>query len=535
MTSLLAAPSVWLPPGVQEPRIRCVPTCVASAGIEAVQAYELTGQSLDQWQQSALIDACGEREDGRWASFEVGLEVARQNGKDEILAARELAGLFVWGERLLVHSAHKFDTAMEHLERLATLIEGAPDFSRRVRKVNRSHGSEGITLMDGARIRFRARTRGGGARGYTGDCVIFNEAMDLPDALIGAIMPILSARSVRIPGPQIWLAGSAVDQETMANGLVLARVRLAGIAGDNERLTYLEYSASLIDWMRAHGLEFDPDRGSELEQVTPAFLADPEMWAQANPALGKRISHEHVATELRSPSMTARQFAIERLGVGDWPEITDGASRVITVEKWLACACTDETKRIEGVKTFAVDVNPSRTWGSLAVAGRREDLVLADGIERAQYHLAIIRHERQTDWIIRKEPDGTYAGLAVELNEEHEGCRFVMDPYGPAATLIPLMKEAGLEVIETATRDYANACGGFFDAVDQVRVRYPVPQPDLDEAVASARTTTLGDAWKWAPRSSTSADITPLVAGTLALWGAETQVVADPEPLIAWR
>jgi hypothetical protein len=41
---------------------------------------------------------------GKWAAFEAGLEVARQNGKGGVYEARELAGLFLLGERLLVHS-----------------------------------------------------------------------------------------------------------------------------------------------------------------------------------------------------------------------------------------------------------------------------------------------------------------------------------------------------------------------------------------------------------------------------------------------
>src|ERR1039458_6273197 len=132
MTSLRAAPSDWLDP--RAPRIRQAPPYVSSAGQEAIDAYELTGQRLDPWQKATLIDACGERVDRRWAAFEVSINVARQNGKDEILLARELAGLFVWGERLIGHSAHLFDTAMEHLERLLTLIEDVPEFSKRIGK-----------------------------------------------------------------------------------------------------------------------------------------------------------------------------------------------------------------------------------------------------------------------------------------------------------------------------------------------------------------------------------------------------------------
>src|SRR5690606_27952937 len=127
------------------------------------------------------------------------LEVPRQNGKGGVLEARELAGLFLLGERLIVHSAHEFATAEEALERMVALIEGCPDLSRRVKAVKRSHGQEGIYLTNGQRLRYRTRTKGGG-RGFTADCVILDEAMVLPEAFIGALMPTLSAR----PNPQLW-------------------------------------------------------------------------------------------------------------------------------------------------------------------------------------------------------------------------------------------------------------------------------------------------------------------------------------------
>ena len=100
----------------------------------------MAGLILDPWQELALMSALGEGDDGKWAAFEVGLVVPRQNGTGSILEARELAGLFLFGERLIIHSAHQFDTSLEAFRRLLTLIEETPDFSRRVKRVSRSHG-----------------------------------------------------------------------------------------------------------------------------------------------------------------------------------------------------------------------------------------------------------------------------------------------------------------------------------------------------------------------------------------------------------
>jgi hypothetical protein len=93
-----------------------------------------------------LHNALGERPDGKWAAFEVGIEVPRQNGKGGILEAFGLAGLFLLGERLIIHSAHEFATAEEALERMAQILEASPDLSRRVKTFKRSHGQEGIYL-----------------------------------------------------------------------------------------------------------------------------------------------------------------------------------------------------------------------------------------------------------------------------------------------------------------------------------------------------------------------------------------------------
>ena len=65
------------------------------------------------------------RPDGRWAAFQVCLLCPRQNGKGSILEARELAGLFLFGERHMTHSAHEAKTAKDHFERMERLLRHA--------------------------------------------------------------------------------------------------------------------------------------------------------------------------------------------------------------------------------------------------------------------------------------------------------------------------------------------------------------------------------------------------------------------------
>ena len=250
--------------GSQTPRIHSAPAYSSTAGGEAVELAAMCGLELDPWQQLVLREGLGERPDGKWSAPEVAVVCPRQNGKNAILEARELAGLFLLGERLIVHSAHQYDTSMEAYRRLKFLIENTPEFDRRVKRYINAHGTEGIELKGGQRIRFRTRTKGGG-RGFSGDCVIFDEAMEFPEASLAAILPIVSAQ----PNPQIWYTGSAVDQLIHDNGVVLSRVRARGLSGTDERLAYFEWSVDAET----------PDA------VTPEMAADLVLAASANPAV----------------------------------------------------------------------------------------------------------------------------------------------------------------------------------------------------------------------------------------------------------
>lgn len=189
------------------PRYRSVPLAATSAGREAVELAASVGLHLDQWQQDVLEGALGERPDGKWAALEVGLVVPRQNGKGAILEARELAGLFLFGERLQTHTAHRFDTCLEHYNRLRALIEGSADLSRKVKAMPDANGKEAIILMDGRRLNFKARSKGSG-RGFSGDLVVLDEAFWLQE--LGSLLPTMSARMDMTPGgPQLWYSSSA--------------------------------------------------------------------------------------------------------------------------------------------------------------------------------------------------------------------------------------------------------------------------------------------------------------------------------------
>jgi hypothetical protein len=473
--------------GDQVPRISCWPEYETSRGAEAIELCRAAGLVLDEHQQFVVERMLGLRSDGTFACFEVGVVEPRQNGKGGIIEARELAGVELLREELLIHSAHEYATALEAFYRMLALLETA---DVKIRKVRNAHGEQGIDFANGSRLRYRTRTRGGG-RGFSCDFLGLDEGMFLPEFAHGALLPTMSAR----PNPQVLYTGSAVDQESHDNGVVLARVRERGISGEDKRLGYCEWS-----------LEYDNP-----EKVPDEIAGDVAAWARANPALGLRIRPEHIASEYRS--MTPRTFAVERLGVGDWPQTGRFGTFVIDPELWASLA--DKRSRALAPVVFAFDVNPLRSRSSIAVVGLREDEL---------YHVELIEHEIGTGWVSKR---------LAELDERHAPAAILCDSVGPVASLVSEVEALGVEVTTIQREEMAQACGFFFDAVERQEVRH-TEQSELTNAIKGAAKRPLGDAWAWS-RKNSQVDISPLVAATIALWhvGQKLTSVYDDRGMVA--
>ena len=306
MTSTLDAPGALLL-GDQRPRIASVPPSAWSEGDRAADLAEAVGLRLDDWERWVLDQGLTRTDGGQWAAFEKALIVARQNGKGAVLEALELAALFLddFGVDLILHSAHEFKTASEAFRRIQGRIENHPSFRRRVRQVYLQRGAESIELKNGKRLRFIARS-GGSGRGFSADLVILDEAYELGDDAMAALLPTLSAR----PNPQIWYTSTAGTPSSSQLGAVRARA----LAGDAASLAFFEWSA-------------DPDTYDP---------ADPVCWAQANPGMGIRITQEYIAKE--RAALAPEEFARERLSIGDYPSGNAGSWDVIAEDAWGAAA-----------------------------------------------------------------------------------------------------------------------------------------------------------------------------------------------------
>jgi hypothetical protein len=407
---------------------------------------------------------CGLRADGLWSAFEVVATVARQNGKGAILEARALAGLFLFDEELILHSAHQFKTSREAFRRTVSYVENNSALKSRVKNVRTSHGEEGIELKTGQRLQFVARSRTSG-RGFTGDVAILDECQVLDAEDIAALLPTLSTR----PNPQVIYTGTVDDAATQLRGL-----RERALAGGDMSLAYMEWSA--------------PD---------DADPADPAAWAQSNPALGIRISEEFIAREYAAMSNDLDWFKQERLSI--WPKRQ--AESVLAEPAWLACV--DESSTMSDPVTFGIDVSPDRTWAAIGAAGSRPD---------GSKHVELVEFRRGTGWVVER---------ITELVNKWRPSAVVVDAGGPAGALLADLEAARIDVTLTSTRDYVQACGMFFDAVDGGFV-WHLGQRELNEAALVAKRRPLGDSWAWSRKSSTDVSISPLVAVTLAHWACRS-------------
>lgn len=469
--------------GARRPRI-----CVVPDGDEhprwneVLELLDRLGMELDAWQMDVLHASLLRRDD-MWAAFTVAVCAPRQNGKNEILQARELAGALVLGEELIIHSAHLADTCMEAFMRLDDLIDSSDWLTGQIRHVRRTNGREAIQFLNGSRIRFRTRTRGGG-RGFSGSPVIFDEPMFFPVISQNAILPVMSAQ----PDPQAWYTGSAVDQREHEDGVVFARVRERALGGEDNRLAYFEWSLDAET----------PDK------VSDVVAKDPASWAATNPALGIRITPEYIKAE--AEELTARGFAVERLGVGDWPDTSGIHNSAIDLDVWEDLG--DSSEQAHGERCLAFDVSPERTASIVSVGITSEGHLLID----------LIEHGEGTAWV---------PGRLAELYEELDVVETVCDGYGPAGSIAKLATEAGLTVRTLDSNDHAKACEVLIDNVNGRTLRH-LDQEGLTAAARGARTRPLVDRWAWSRRNS-KVDISPLVAATLALWSAVDRELASSE------
>ena len=442
--------------------------------IDFFKGYGLTP---DPWQELVLKDWMTKRPDGKWANPRCGLSVPRQNGKSLLLELRIIYGLVFLGERILFAS-HEVRSSDQIFNRLAGFFEDSkyPELNALLRKngIRRANGQQGIYLDNGASVQFIARTKGGG-RGFTVDALILDECQQLNADAYAALLPTTSAAPQG--NPQVVLVGTPPSDSN--DGEIFTKFRTSVAEEVDTSASWIEFSACPDD---------DPD--------------DEDVWRTSNPSLASgRMDLDTIRGE--RGSLPEDIFYRERLGV--WGSADAGT--IIPVDVWQDLWDEHSTLGTRDL-VLAVDISPNRGISSIVVAGQ----VGKDSEERI--HIEGIENKAGTGWVLPR---------VIQLVRTHGIKTVVIDAAGPAATLIDDLRKARIKVATTQARDMAIACGQFLDSVHESTLVH-LNQPYINIAVSQARKRRLGDAFAWA-RSSATADITPLVAATLALWGVKNSKV----------
>ncbi len=471
--------------GLQAPLYRHVPPGKSPAGQEAIGLAASAGLLLDPWQKADLSGALTERRDGRWAAFEVAEVAPRQNGKNGILEARQLAGLYLFGEKLQTHTAHRADATLEHFLRMKPLCQSIHDQMGdrhlKLRKISETNGQESIELMSGQRLNFKARSKDSG-RAFSGQAVYLDEAMRLTD--ISALLPTLSAQ----PNPQLWYYSSSPLPKAESDILrrICRRGRRAARGEAREpRLAYFEHCAG-----------DDPGQKPLLDEDSEEFQHWLEVWrraiAQANPALGIRLTEEFCETE--RGAMTHEEFLRERLGI--YPEDIEAAEAIIDADDWKACG--DPASKLTGAPVFVFEVSVDRSTSVIASVGTSS--------VAGKTHVELIENRKRTGWVVER---------LVALRDKHKPADIVCNSSGPAGALLADCVRSGLKVTEIKGIEYTKACQAAYDDIVEHRWRH-IDQASLTAAVTGAGKRALGDGFVFDRRGLL--DVAPLTAVSLGAW-----------------
>ncbi|GAC71019.1 hypothetical protein GS4_47_00090 [Gordonia soli NBRC 108243] len=466
-------------------------------GEEALDIAWTAGATLLDWQCDVVRQGMARTETGRWAAREVGLLVARQNGKTASIEVVELAWMLKEPGVHILHTAHEFQTALESMGRLQGLINSHPLLEDQVDSIRIGNGKEWIRLKNGSEIRYRTRTKSG-LRGFSVDRLVIDEAMIWSKASQAAIRPLLTTAK----NLQIWYLGSAADAEVHEHCGKWASLRDAAMsANPPKNLLWMEWSAPEPPARTDDAL-------ADIE-ARAAWRADPNTWAAANPSLGHEVepgyalvSHEYIEDELDSFRNALEEWEIERLSYGRWP--SSHAAHEPIIKGWSDMR--NRSPRLTGPIAVGLELSPDRRRWVFAAAQRTDD---------GRTHVEVGWPESS--------PDGSgltndqAVAFVVRMAEAWDPVAVVIDSRSPTAVIVPKLIAVGIEPEKATTPQMAAWSGGFLDDAVAGLLSH-TDQPALTRAVETVvkRDLPQGDfVWTRTDDGSTA----PMIAATLAHGG----------------
>lgn len=294
--------------GSQTPTIAIVLPYTKTKGKAAASLYNKTGRKCQKWQELQLNNILAINDDGLWTHTKYGYSVPRRNGKNEIVAMRELYGMIELNERIL-HTAHRTTTSHSAAERLVRLLDDLGYVEvQRVNKdkmkageytkhytYSKQFGLERIVIIGKGSCDFRTRSgKGGLGEGF--DLLVIDEAQEYQDDHESALKYVVTDSK----NPQTIFCGT--PPTAVSSGMVFLRFRNATIDGKTKNAGWAEWSVAE---------ESDPH--------------DKKLWYQTNPSLGTIFTERSIEDEITDD---LSDFNIQRLGYWSQHNLKSAISKV---------------------------------------------------------------------------------------------------------------------------------------------------------------------------------------------------------------
>lgn len=457
--------------GRQTPTVSYILPCTGSKGQESIDLYEKSKRSAAEWQKLICFHILETNENGGWVHTKYGFSVPRQNGKNEIVAMREMWGL-VNGERIL-HTAHRVPTSNAAFERLRIILSNAgyKELGRKKKgrkdppngfRVSNQMGMERIELVSGGRINFRTRSARGGI-GESYDLLVIDEAQEYTEAEDAALKYVIAASQ----NPQQILCGTPPTPDSV--GTVFTDLRSEILSGEAVDSGWEEWSV-----------------GQKRE------LRDKDAWYESNPSLGILLTERRILSELSS---NVDDYNIQRLGY------------------WTSYNLKSEISEAEWteMKTDVLPELKGRLFVGIKYAKDGANVAMSIAVKCADGNIfveAIDCQSRQTgdDWIMR-------FLRAADIE------KVIIDGAGAQDILSKEIKEAGLKApVLPQVKEVVVAAATFRQAVDLKKIRH-AGQPSLTQSVTNCEKRAVGSGGGFGFRSiREGVDVSLLDSVMLAYW-----------------
>jgi hypothetical protein len=468
--------------GVQTPRIHSKLNDLPSKGQEMIDFATELGINLMEWQRFVCIHGHKVREDGRWAHSELGLIMARQQGKSTLMMLRILTGMFVWGEGLQLASAHRLTTSLETFRQIVGLIETNPKLEKEVKKIRWQHGAEEIELFGNRR--FVVKAANNAARGLSKpETIHLDELREYKDEDAWSSMrySMMAAKN-----PQVWIYSSAGDQHSVI--LNKLRERALASATTNDPIGWFEWSA-------------EPD--------APILLPSGEMnwsaFAQANPSLGITIHPDNLKAVINDPPDIVRTEVLAQ-----WVDTINSA---IDAQKWAMCQINAIPLDPEQPTWLGLDLSPDRKFGALVAAQR---------LPGERFYIQLL-HTWSNDYSLN---DLAVANDIAPYVRKYN-TQTVAYSKRTSQAVASRLSSAGIQVTDMDGGIYAESCDRWLGAINSHRLQHS-GQEELTQQTLSAAKLPFGDgSWIIGRRASRVAVCASVASALVTYFATQPETETD--------